>query len=421
LGCFTWVGGGGGYHSDYDFDLGDGCPYVIDAVNFEGSRKFIHFGGNSGAWAGLTLTGSRWASNGALNTIAPPPANEIIYVGYSGTLTMINNLIGEIGHPKPIAFRFDGGGASIPHIMIGNIIGSILSADAMFPGRYPIVNRGNVHWSSSSQTTTKPLDLPIRALTSVAQPSVQVGVVGDGDIATISSGTAITDLLNGFEGQTLTLVATAPRVVKHSPPDIILDGAHDFAMAAEDSLTLQRVSSTWLEIARSRQSTRQYFAAANEQLVGPLGTPVPFSNSSSKITVPAGAIKQGDRIQIRAVFQVSGVGTATSYNPNVLWGGGSGTQLFGAGGAVVTMTAGNHAVLQSWIQMRVAGSTPDWDFESTFRAPSGSTGSTLAFGKTSEPTTSDISIIATIRFIGTSTTNDKITLRELSAIIHRQQ
>jgi hypothetical protein len=317
-GCFTWTGGGGGYHSDYDFVLGDGCPYAITGANFEGSHGFIRLGAaTNGSWSGVTVSGSRWASNG----VPSSPTTDVIYVGHSGSLALLNSLIGEVGTPKPIAFRLEGGGTSIAHTLIGNLIGSTLSPQALVPVYYPSTNRGNVLWSSSGQSATKPLELPLRTLGGTSTPSVQVGLIGDGDMAALGGGAAITDLVDGFDGQSLTILALgSSRTVQYGAGAIELSDGQDFPMTGNDTLTLKAVGGTWVESGRTTPRPKVQVGAsataARTALVLVSAYPNVVTSGTTEetlysYTIPANTLAtSGDRIVIEPLWRTLGsVGT----------------------------------------------------------------------------------------------------------------
>ena len=70
-------------------------------------------------------------------------------------------------------------------------------------------------------------------------------------VLTINSGTTITDLTSGIDGQCVVLVAHIAVTVQDNDATIELAGDTDFAMTLKDTLTLCRVGATWYETSRS--------------------------------------------------------------------------------------------------------------------------------------------------------------------------
>lgn len=248
-GCFVWTGGGGGFNDVDFYNDSQGCQTDIRSANFEGSLKFIYHGANNGTYSGLIVIGSRWASNG-LSGSETGTDRLVIDSGYSGSVVLIGNVIGEYTDPKPMAIRLQGGGVS-GSVMLGNAFFTTLGADDVFTVYRPALFEANHNYSSNS--TGLPMKIPV--MLSSATPTVRLGIGGAGSstLLDVDNGTTtITDFLEGYDGQVLTLWGggSGGRTVQDNA-NIALAADEDVTLANNDILVLQQVGGVWTEIGRA--------------------------------------------------------------------------------------------------------------------------------------------------------------------------
>lgn len=122
------------------------------------------------------------------------------------------------------------------------------SKNAVVGGDYGILddNGGTVRTEDNQLTSnaTKFSSGVYRPLANSATPSAK-----NWRWVSNSNTTTITDLTNGFVGQVITLKALANFTVNHGS-GILLSGAANFAMTNNDTLTLLREDSSWIELSR---------------------------------------------------------------------------------------------------------------------------------------------------------------------------
>jgi hypothetical protein len=248
-GCFVWTGGGGGFNDIDFYNESQGCQTDIRSANFEGSSKWIYHGASNGTYSGLVVVGSRWASNG-FSAVAAGSDRYVIDSGYSGGVVLIGNIIGEYTVQKPMAIRLQGGGAN-GSIMMGNGFFTTLTPAEMFPVYRPFVFEGNADYGTNSE------GLPVNVITLIggATPTVRPGLAGSGSssLMSVNNGvTTITDLVDGFDGQVVTLWGggSAGRTIEDNA-NIALSMDIDVTLANDDVLVLQQLSGVWTEIGRA--------------------------------------------------------------------------------------------------------------------------------------------------------------------------
>lgn len=247
--CFTWTGGGGGYH-DFDFYMpSTGCQTTISGANFEGSHKFIYHGGNNGNFSGLIIQGVRWASEG-VNVAAAGADRHVIHTGYSGGVVILASSFGTPSDVRPMAINIEGSGAA-PFAMVATAFNtSLTAATDVFPSGQPTLFSGTVNrvGGVNVQHAQK-----VWSTTSGATPFVKPGYVADWGIVDINNGTTtITDFISGYDGQTIIVWAngSAGRTITHGA-NIDLAGDESVTMAGDDVLVLQQIAGTWTEIGRA--------------------------------------------------------------------------------------------------------------------------------------------------------------------------
>ena len=148
-GSFHWSGGGGGFMSDYDFNLPDiADASSITGYNAECSRRFLFRSAATAAVTPLSILGVRWAPE-CVSLGATGDDRKMINAGAQGVITMTGSAFsshGETG-PRPLAFYLNPL-RSAASSFIGNDITTTLSDP--FPGGDPNMV-GNLRWDQTRQ------------------------------------------------------------------------------------------------------------------------------------------------------------------------------------------------------------------------------------------------------------------------------
>jgi hypothetical protein len=151
-----------------------------------------------------------------------------------------------------------------------------------------------------------------------ATPTIRSGVNGLNGIVylTQTGPTNVTNFLNGYDGQRVTIVAGDNNsTIVHNPSLILLKNSLSFPMQGNDTLTLVRDGSGWREISRSSSFSGDLLTRATARLTNS-GTSQPFSNIPSwvrRITVIFAGVSTNGSSNLLVQVGNAGVAVTTGY------------------------------------------------------------------------------------------------------------
>lgn len=148
----------------------------------------------------------------------------------------------------------------------------------------------------------------------------------------------------------------------------------------------------------------------------------PYQTSGSYDTITANTLRAGDRVKLRAEWEVTGQSAATNIVPNIYWGGAASGVALETTATVLANT--NGLIIKAEVELTFisVGASPSWGYFGEWMSSTNNTYESMAgaYGLTSTPTNADITVEATVKLLGgPPVVGDKVKLRNFRRTIIR--